>query len=97
MEREHHLYPYRGYGSREEIYLVGRVFRQKTTRQGGATGAQGQAELNYAYHLDAGLYARFLRRTGRWYLLAVALAWLALAWWLAARHASPASFEYQLF
>ena len=34
-EREHHLYPYRGYGSREEIYLVGRVFRQKPTRLAG--------------------------------------------------------------
>lgn len=56
--------------SRERRFLIsGREVgaNEWTTRQGGATGAQGQAELNYAYHLDAGLYARFLRRFAEGY------------------------------
>ena len=30
-DRQHHVHPYRGYGSREEIDFVGRVFRQTPT------------------------------------------------------------------
>ena len=36
-EREHHVYPYRGYGSREEIDFMGRVFQETPAKSGDET------------------------------------------------------------
>ncbi len=36
------IYPYRGYGSRTEAFLMGRVFRQPSNRSGASSGSTGR-------------------------------------------------------
>lgn len=40
------IYPYRGYGSRTEAFLMGRVFRQPSARSGASSGTTGRDAID---------------------------------------------------